>query len=96
MALYERSRHPEDGGSKDLWNIGILPQHCTASQTRRPRLEICLHIYLKFIKMNHHPRIYIFKRIGHYKYMRFVCVFWEGFEEIDIDQFHLPVEASLC
>jgi len=30
---------PEDGGSIDLWNIGILPQHCTASQPRRPRLE---------------------------------------------------------
>jgi hypothetical protein len=33
-------RHnPEDGGSMDLWNVGILPQHYTASQPRRPRLE---------------------------------------------------------
>jgi len=23
----------------DLWNFGILPQHCTASQPRRTRLE---------------------------------------------------------
>jgi hypothetical protein len=29
----------EDGGSKVLRNIGILPQHYTASQTRRPRLK---------------------------------------------------------
>jgi hypothetical protein len=28
---------PEDGGSKDLWNFGILPQHYTASQPRRWR-----------------------------------------------------------
>jgi hypothetical protein len=28
-----------DGGSMDLWNVGILPQHYTASQPRRPRLE---------------------------------------------------------
>jgi len=31
--------HPEDEGSKVLRNVGILPQHYTASQTRRPRLE---------------------------------------------------------
>jgi hypothetical protein len=31
--------YPEDGGSMDLWNVGILPQHYTASQRRRPRLE---------------------------------------------------------
>jgi len=30
----------EDGGSMDLWNVGILPQHHAASQTTRPRLEI--------------------------------------------------------
>jgi hypothetical protein len=29
----------EDGGSLDLRNIGILPQHYTASKFRRPRLE---------------------------------------------------------
>jgi hypothetical protein len=38
--------HPRgDGSSMDLRNVSILPQHCTASQTRRPRLEailICL------------------------------------------------------
>jgi hypothetical protein len=31
--------NPEDGGSMDLWNVGILPQHYTASQPRRPWLE---------------------------------------------------------
>jgi hypothetical protein len=31
-------RHnPGDGGSMDLWNVGILPQHYTASQIRRWR-----------------------------------------------------------
>jgi hypothetical protein len=29
----------ENGGSMDLRNVGILPQHHTASQHRRPRLE---------------------------------------------------------
>jgi hypothetical protein len=31
--------HPEDGGSMDLRNVGIPPQHYTASQPRRPPLE---------------------------------------------------------
>jgi len=45
MVRYQRLRgpllplHPEDGGSMDLWNVGIVPQLWTASQTRRPRLE---------------------------------------------------------
>jgi hypothetical protein len=26
--------HPEDGGSMDLWNVGILPRHYTVSQPR--------------------------------------------------------------
>jgi len=30
--------HPEDGGSMDLWNVGILPRHYTESQPKRPRL----------------------------------------------------------
>jgi len=30
---------PAVGGSMDLQNGGILPQCCTASQPRRPRLE---------------------------------------------------------
>jgi len=37
-----RSLHPEDGASMDLWNVGILPQHYTAWQSRRPRLEVSL------------------------------------------------------
>jgi len=31
---------PEDVNSKILRNVGILPQHYTASQPRRPRLEL--------------------------------------------------------
>jgi len=31
--------HAEDGGIMDLRNAGILPQHYTASQPRRPRLD---------------------------------------------------------
>jgi hypothetical protein len=30
--------YPEDGGSKVLRNVGILPQHYTASESRRPGL----------------------------------------------------------
>jgi hypothetical protein len=32
-----RCHNPEDGGRTDLWNFGILPKHCTASQPRRWR-----------------------------------------------------------
>jgi hypothetical protein len=28
-----------DGGSMDLWNAGMLQQHSTAAQSRRPQLE---------------------------------------------------------
>jgi len=31
--------HPEDGGSKVVRNIGILPLQYTVSQSRTPRLE---------------------------------------------------------
>jgi hypothetical protein len=31
--------HPEDGSSKMLRNVSILPEHYAASQPRRPRLE---------------------------------------------------------
>jgi hypothetical protein len=45
---------PEDGGSTVLRNVGILPQHYTAPQPRRPRIEsrtvcvmhIVVHIFL--------------------------------------------------
>jgi len=36
---HQRALHPEDGGSTDLWNVGILLQRYTVSQIRRPRLE---------------------------------------------------------
>jgi len=34
--------HPEDAGSMDLRNVGILPQAYTALQLRRPWLESLL------------------------------------------------------
>jgi hypothetical protein len=34
-----RRHNPEDGGSMELRNAGILPQHYTASQPRKPRHE---------------------------------------------------------
>jgi hypothetical protein len=37
----------EDGGSLDLWNIGILPQHYTMSQPRGPWL-----VFTKKLKAN--------------------------------------------
>jgi len=30
---------PSDGGSRDISNVGILTQHITASEHRRPGLE---------------------------------------------------------
>jgi hypothetical protein len=56
--------YSEDGGCMDLRNIGILPHHYTASQPRRPRLELsrceslktricflCLWTYIKVSKV---------------------------------------------
>jgi len=31
--------HPEEGGSMDLWNVDILPQYYTASQSIRTLFE---------------------------------------------------------
>jgi hypothetical protein len=40
VAYYITRRHnPEDGGSMYLWDVGILPQHYTASESLRPRSE---------------------------------------------------------
>jgi hypothetical protein len=39
------SLHHEDGSSMALWNVGILPQHYTASQPRRPRVEIIQTVF---------------------------------------------------
>jgi hypothetical protein len=33
------THHPDDVGSKGLWNVGILPHNNMASQPRRPRPE---------------------------------------------------------
>jgi hypothetical protein len=35
---FRRPFHPRKGGSMDLWNVGILLQHYTASQLRKTRL----------------------------------------------------------
>jgi len=32
--------HPEDEGNMDLWNVGILPQNYTASQSRKTQLAV--------------------------------------------------------
>jgi hypothetical protein len=43
LVLYHITQHhnpTESAGSTDLWKVDILPQHYTASQPRRPRLEI--------------------------------------------------------
>jgi hypothetical protein len=37
--LYDLVGYQHYGGSKFLWNLGILLQHCTASQPRRPQLK---------------------------------------------------------
>jgi len=34
-----RCHYPEDGGRMDLWNVGVQPQHYTASLLRAPRRE---------------------------------------------------------
>jgi hypothetical protein len=39
----------EYGGSLDLWKVGILPQHYTASQRRRPWLEAALISFVRQI-----------------------------------------------
>jgi hypothetical protein len=39
--LSERhSFHPEDGGKKALRSVGILSEHYTPSQLRRPRIDL--------------------------------------------------------
>jgi hypothetical protein len=42
--ILDRAIHPEDGSSLDLWNLGILPQHYTASQPRKPLFEVQLNL----------------------------------------------------
>jgi hypothetical protein len=43
-------RHnPEDGGSMDLWNVGILPQHYIATHHRRPRVVVFLFMWYSVI-----------------------------------------------
>jgi hypothetical protein len=34
-----RGHNPQDGGSMDLWNVGILPHHYTGSRPRRLKKE---------------------------------------------------------
>jgi len=49
-------RCPEDGGSKVLRNIGILPQHYTASQSRRLRLKLTL-MFLNLKQYDHNMQV---------------------------------------
>jgi hypothetical protein len=41
-----RRHNPEHGSSMDLWNVGILQEHNTASQTIRPRLQTMCSVVL--------------------------------------------------
>jgi len=50
----------------DLWNIGIVPQHFTAPQLRRTRLE-CANIFFTLFKSY---------RVTQWKLSLFVCVFF--------------------
>jgi len=36
---HQRAFHPEDGSSKILRNVCVLPRHYMASQHKRPRLD---------------------------------------------------------
>jgi hypothetical protein len=73
--------HPEDGGSMDLWIVGILPQHYTASQPRKPRLEVTgtfrwvIYLYL---------RDYSAFQITRTSYIGMVIVFSAAVEEFTI------------
>jgi len=43
---YQHFRGPcclPSSGWSDLWNVGILPQHYTAPQPRRPQLDCCMN-----------------------------------------------------
>jgi hypothetical protein len=43
----------EDGGSKVIWNVNILPHGCSASQIRRPQLQVLNWIknWAEFLKI---------------------------------------------
>jgi hypothetical protein len=58
--------YPEDGGSMDLRNFRVLPQHYTASQSARPRLESKEKV-VAYFKVN--PRI-LLKRAGKISQLR--------------------------
>jgi len=50
---YQRFRgswclHPENEENMYVWNVGILPQYYTASQSIRPQLEISYFVSLNF------------------------------------------------
>jgi len=43
----------EDGGSKVIRNVGILPRHYTASQPRRPQRESSSPSKFQILHLNH-------------------------------------------
>jgi len=57
----------EDGGSKDLQNIGDLLQHYTVTQPRRPWMESgstlcrCRTFYFLWRKLCMHIKVYFYK-----------------------------------
>jgi len=44
---YEAVHRPEDGGVMDFRNVGIIPQHYTASQPRRSHFDSSLRNFLQ-------------------------------------------------
>jgi hypothetical protein len=49
--LHLQGEVSEDGGSIDLWNVGILPQHYTASQPRK--LLLAYELFFDAIKLGY-------------------------------------------
>jgi len=52
--------HPEDGGSMEIRNFGIIPQHSAASQLRIPRIEI----FVLILFCTEHPGVVVSIRIS--------------------------------
>jgi hypothetical protein len=58
LRVHERdlALHRKDGGNTALRNVGILPYHCTMSQSRRPRLQVCILNGLRIMQRQSHDR----------------------------------------
>jgi hypothetical protein len=70
--------HPEDGGSVVLRNVGILPHHCTASQSRRPRLlafqgvssqKFCTYFFSQKSELHYWPNVASYISLSYQQYV---------------------------